>query len=308
MDLFDPKYLSLPAQVQKNKNDIETLKQTTINAENAKGYWSNTVQYNPGDIVSYRGGSFLARQQSTGQEPPYNDPTVSNDYWQIISLQGQPGETGDTGKTGPQGEPGVGFDDATSCQFSLQDVVYQNGVATFTGNMTIAGDGESFQIPLSFPLPISAGEGVTVDANEEGNGIEISAEGGGATNPYPVGAIYMSVESTNPSTLFGGTWQQIQDTFLLAAGPNHAAGSTGGAETVKLSSSQIPDHTHKIYGNPGSSGGTPAQGIMVTPESGDLFAWSNYQQETYETSHVGASAAHNNMPPFLTVYMWKRVS
>lgn len=293
MDLFDPKYLSLPAQVQQNKDDIETLKQTTINAENAKGYWSNTVQYNPGDIVSYRGGSFLARQQSTGQEPPYNEPTVSNAYWQIISLQG---------------EPGVGFDDATSCQFSLQDVVYQNGTATFTGSMTIAGDGKSFQIPVTFPLPIAAGEGVTVDANEEGNGIEISAAGGGATNPYPVGAIYMSVESTNPSTLFGGTWQQIQDTFLLAAGPNHTAGSTGGAETVKLKSSEIPEHSHTIYGNPGSSGGTPAQGIMVNPESGDLFAWSNYQQESYNPSPVGASAAHNNMPPFLTVYVWKRVS
>lgn len=302
MDLFDPKYLSLPAQVQKNKEDIETLKQTTINAENAEGYWSNTVQYNPGDIVSYRGGSFLARQQSTGQEPPYNEPTVSNAYWQIISLQGQ------TGATGAPGETGVGFNTLTNVDFRIDSVEYSGGVATLSGDITFQATGESYQVPVSLPIPIAAGSGITIDANEAGNGIEISAEGGGATNPYPVGAIYMSVESTNPSTLFGGTWQRIKDTFLLAAGPNHAAGTTGGAETVKLTLSQIPDHTHTIYGNPGSSGGTPARGIMVNPESGDLFAWSNYQQETYEPSRVGAGAAHNNMPPFLTVYMWKRVS
>lgn len=196
MDLFDPKYLSMPAQVQKNKDDIETLRQTTLNLENSKGEWLSTVQYNPGDIVSYRGGSFFARQQSTGQEPPYNDPTGSNVYWQIIALSGPPGETGAAGPQGPQGpagatgpqgpqgpqgdpgsqgEPGVGFDDATSCKFSLQDVVYQNGVATFTGNMTIEGDGEIFQFPMTFPLPIAAGEGVSVDANEEGTGIEVSA-------------------------------------------------------------------------------------------------------------------------------------
>lgn len=308
MDLFDPKYLSLPAQVQQNKDDIETLKQTTINAENAKGYWLNTIQYNPGDIVSYRGGSFLARQQSTGQEPPYNEPTVSNAYWQIISLQGKTGAQGATGQHGSAGEDGVGFNTLTNVDFEIDSVEYSGGVATLSGDITFQASGESYQLPVSLPIPIAAGPGISVDANEEGNGIEISAAGGGATNPYPVGAIYMSVESTNPSTLFGGTWQQIQDTFLLAAGPNHAAGSTGGAETVKLKSSEIPDHSHKIYGNPGSSGGTPAKGIMVNPESGELFAWSNYQQESCETSSVGASAAHNNMPPFLTVYVWKRVS
>lgn len=35
---------------------------------------------------------------------------------------------------------------------------------------------------------------------------------------YPVGSIYISVNSVSPATLFGGTWEQIQDRFLLSAG------------------------------------------------------------------------------------------
>ena len=61
---------------------------------------------------------------------------------------------------------------------------------------------------------------------------------------YPVGSIYMSVSSTNPATLFGGTWEQLEGKFLLGASSGHAAGSTGGAETVKLSTAQLPAHTH----------------------------------------------------------------
>lgn len=63
---------------------------------------------------------------------------------------------------------------------------------------------------------------------------------------YPVGSIYMSVNSTSPATLFGGTWTQIQDTFLLAAGTNHAAASTGGAETVTLATANLPSHNHSV--------------------------------------------------------------
>ena len=63
---------------------------------------------------------------------------------------------------------------------------------------------------------------------------------------YPVGSIYMSVNSTSPATLFGGTWTQIKDTFLLAAGTNHAAASTGGAETVTLQTANLPSHNHSV--------------------------------------------------------------
>ena len=63
---------------------------------------------------------------------------------------------------------------------------------------------------------------------------------------YPVGSIYMSVNNTNPGTLFGGTWEQIQGKFLLGQSSGHAGGSTGGAETVTLTTAQLPSHTHSV--------------------------------------------------------------
>lgn len=100
---------------------------------------------------------------------------------------------------------------------------------------------------------ITMPNGVTYDIKDtvarQGGG------GGGLTidDVYPVGSIYMSVNSTSPSTLFGGEWTQIQDTFLLAAGTNHTAGRTGGNEThthttgdhtLTARESGIRQHTH----------------------------------------------------------------
>lgn len=88
---------------------------------------------------------------------------------------------------------------------------------------------------------------------------------------YPVGSIYMSVANTSPSTLFGGTWQQLEDRFLLGASadgaqnPNHQAGETGGAESVSytpagtvdghtLTTAEIPSHNHTFTGSAVNTG------------------------------------------------------
>ena len=63
---------------------------------------------------------------------------------------------------------------------------------------------------------------------------------------YPVGAIYMSVSSTSPASLFGGTWEQIQNRFLLAAGDTYAAGKTGGEATHTLTVEEMPAHNHSF--------------------------------------------------------------
>lgn len=70
---------------------------------------------------------------------------------------------------------------------------------------------------------------------------------------YPIGSIYMSVNDTNPSLVFGGTWQQIKDRFLLASGDTYDNGQTGGSATHtpsgtvgahSLTTNEIPAHTH----------------------------------------------------------------
>ena len=119
---------------------------------------------------------------------------------------------------------------------------------------------------------------------------------------YPVGSIYMSVNSTDPGVLFGGTWERIQDAFLLGAG-SHAAGSTGGSETVTLTVDQIPTHSHGI------------EGALRWPEigSGESYdGWGNresyYNEQINATANSGGGQSHNNMPPYLAVYMWKRTA
>ena len=69
---------------------------------------------------------------------------------------------------------------------------------------------------------------------------------------YPIGSIYMNVNSTNPGTLFGGTWQRIQDRFLLASGSTYANGTTGGNATHIHTN----PNTGAYSGNTGNYSGT----------------------------------------------------
>lgn len=61
---------------------------------------------------------------------------------------------------------------------------------------------------------------------------------------YPVGSLYWSSNNTNPSQLFGGTWSQIKDKFILSAGNTYKNNNVGGSATVTLTVEQIPNHTH----------------------------------------------------------------
>lgn len=115
---------------------------------------------------------------------------------------------------------------------------------------------------------------------------------------YPVGAIYASADSTSPASLFGGTWEQLKDRFLLGAGDTYAAGSTGGEATHKLTVAEMPKHTHEF--------GLQAYGAEV----GSVTVTGNASQATLNkvTNEAGGNSAHNNMPPYIAVYMWKRVA
>lgn len=121
---------------------------------------------------------------------------------------------------------------------------------------------------------------------------------------YPVGAIYMSTVATNPKTLFGfGTWEQIKDTFLLAAGSTYTGGSTGGEATVTLTTKQIPAHNHSIfYPNAGAGNDYAPIGYPNVGSKSTYWAVGSY------TGDVGGGEAHNNMPPYLAVYVWKRTA
>jgi hypothetical protein len=118
---------------------------------------------------------------------------------------------------------------------------------------------------------------------------------------YPVGSIYMSVNDTNPSKLFGGTWEQIKDKFLLSCGDTYTNGSTGGEATHTLTVDEMPSHKHNplhVITNVDSSASATGFGVSWTTNAGT--------QSMTDTGNEGGSKAHNNMPPYLAVYVWKR--
>ena len=122
---------------------------------------------------------------------------------------------------------------------------------------------------------------------------------------YPVGAIYMSAAATDPGTLFGfGTWEQIKDVFLLAAGDTYAGGSTGGEASHVLAEDEMPAHRHKIA-YPNASGEYGDAAIGYPANSDTKKTWG---AEMCKTESVGGGEAHNNMPPYLAVYAWKRTA
>lgn len=124
-------------------------------------------------------------------------------------------------------------------------------------------------------------------------------------NVYPVGSIYMSVNSTNPKNLFGGTWEQIQGKFLFGMNSSYPAGSTGGEITHKLTSAEMPTHAHYMASGNGGGDGTwtPDAGLyLVNSVTDDKTTW----WAQIGMNNAGGSEAHNNMPPYLSVYIWKR--
>ena len=126
-----------------------------------------------------------------------------------------------------------------------------------------------------------------------------------ASKTYPVGSIYLSVNETDPTDIFGGKWERLKDVFLLASGDVFAAGATGGEAEVTLTVEQMPKHTHdgaNYYGGGAIS--------LNGGSSGYQLEWVNgtgYGQSDIITAEAGGGTAHNNMPPYLAVYAWKRV-
>ena len=119
---------------------------------------------------------------------------------------------------------------------------------------------------------------------------------------YPVGSIYLSVKDTDPGTVFGGTWERLQDRFLLGASNTYKAGSTGGEAAHTLTEAEMPSHTHSLtLKDTDRSSGNPYTQVN--------WAYSNDTTSgSAITDSSGSGQAHNNMPPYLAVYMWVRKS
>ena len=122
---------------------------------------------------------------------------------------------------------------------------------------------------------------------------------------YPVGTIYMTVTEVNPHELFGGTWVSWGRGRVPVGVNNSIADFStieriGGEIAHTLTTEEMPIHTHNLIGG-------AVQGLTAVAEGSFISGvWSSPGQNLITSS--GGNAAHNNLPPYITCYMWKRVA
>ena len=134
---------------------------------------------------------------------------------------------------------------------------------------------------------------------------------------YPVGCLYWSSDNTNPATVLGiGTWTQITDTFILAAGSTYTPAAQytaqAGEASHTLTEAELPSHSHAgknssfFYTSQGTDSGE-----INGMQSGSSFSGSGAEakvKRTSATATTGSGTAHNNMPPYLVRYCWERTA
>jgi len=120
---------------------------------------------------------------------------------------------------------------------------------------------------------------------------------------YPVGSYYWSNDSRNPKDLFGGKWTEIEGRFLFATKSGYSCGQTGGEETHRLTIDEMPSHSHSTVDWARTHHGT------WSLNSGGSNRTLDYRDDTpYSgTNSTGGNCAHNNMPPYLCAYCWRRI-
>lgn len=117
---------------------------------------------------------------------------------------------------------------------------------------------------------------------------------------HPVGSYYWSSESTNPAELFGGTWEQVKDRFVLAAGDTYSAGAVGGEAKHGLTVNELPVHQPLMY-----LATTTTQSVRHNTLRYD---WSNNWTTGAAGVDVGGGQAISIMPPYVVAYCWRRTA
>ena len=131
---------------------------------------------------------------------------------------------------------------------------------------------------------------------------------------HPVGSLYISENSTSPAELYGGTWERIEGKFIMGASDTYPAGATGGEESVKLTRKNIP----VLSTRNGVAAVNTVGNAMHIPQWGWIYEArqvtnsDGYNSYTAQWTDVGTDDVDmqnvNNMPPYYSVYIWRRVA
>ena len=123
---------------------------------------------------------------------------------------------------------------------------------------------------------------------------------------FPIGSYYISFKDTNPSILFGGKWEQIKDRFIIGASNSYKVNSLGGEASHVLTENEMPKHRHSTidfdYRGMYLFGGTNTD---TGPAEGK--GYRSHALDTH-TSWTGGNSAHNNIPPYIAAFIWRRTN
>lgn len=121
-----------------------------------------------------------------------------------------------------------------------------------------------------------------------------------ALDAYPINSIYISYSHTSPAELFGGTWARIEDRFLWGCKSTESIGATGGEPSHTLAVNEMPSHSHPVI---------DTKEYSTTSGGWNAPAWGPGSKTTAAiTGFTGGGAAHNNMPPYIQVSIWRRIA
>lgn len=263
-----------------------------------KYLWTKTeLQFNTGDpIVSYS----VARMGIDGSGSVSSVAGVSPDENGNVTLTAAdvgalPSDGGDmTGAINMNGHPISGLnnptEDTQAATKAYTDKMLPKSGGTMTGLINMGGNRIT-----DLGTPTANMDAATKEYSD------IAA--------YPVGAIYISTISTSPASLFGGTWEQIKDVFLLADGNTYSAGTTGGSKTHSLPLGSSGYAKINISGSQGKLfSDFISTSEWTSTRSVDMTVSTASASYSYGSPLGGTTESGDTMPPYLTVYMWKRVA
>lgn len=326
------------ANAKTSENNAEASKEAAQSAASNANNFATSASNSASEAKSYRdaANNYAANAKNYSENVNVFLPSVSSAgvlSWTNKAGLANPASVNIKGAKGDKGDTG------TAATIEVGTVT--TGAAGSSASVTNSGTASN--VVLNFTLPKGAdGKGavITVNGKEpDANGnVEVSTIDVSSIVDiiYPVGSLYWSKKSTDPSTLFGGTWTRIKDKFILAAGDSYAQGATGGSATVALTTEQLPAHDHNgsansagehnhynglriraahedspAYSAFGTDGRTSGKFAMYTEDGANVLALtssSGAHAHELTINSTGGGAAHNNMPPYVTYYCWERTA
>ena len=237
--------------------------------------------------------------------------------------------------------------DATFAGCEAKVINASDGTITVKGGVSgLNGSSDAVTIPPRAMLFLTFFEGwITSNSTYSGSDEVSDFEKRIFLAAHPVTTLYWTSDNRNPGDIYGGTWKQIKDRFILAAGDTYTNGATGGNADTTLTTENLPshnhsmNHTHKIQGDTGG-GGSHSHSLYLPRKPNDnggsytTYNYSNrntnsvgdtwYTNTVWDHTHyidltsldssapntgkTGANVSFSNMPPYVGKYCWERVA